>query len=271
LAENNTPTDFTVILKTSFPNHRKVRALRRLTGRDDSVLCLLRLWAYAEDNLRLEFDLTPAQVELICEWEGDEGAFFRALEQIGWIDVEPDGRSWSVHAFDEHNARMVANWTRNLNGRRGSQEEPNHNQDISQNEASDNPTQTQQQPTAKPSETQENPRGSGYIGDRGDLGKGLGRLGPQGGKKRFVPPSLTEWEAEAALVKWTSPSDVKAAFYSFQSKGWKSGRSPIVDWKATVRTCVERWRGEGGGAQKNTPPQTAPGDAAAFAAAAPRA
>ncbi|HVU38053.1 MAG TPA: hypothetical protein VHC95_06940 [Opitutales bacterium] len=247
MAEKNHPDDFTVILKTSFPNHRKVRALRRITGRDDSVLCLLRLWAYAEDNLRLEFDLTPDQLEDICEWEGQAGAFFRALEQCGWIDVDPDGRYWSVHAFAEHNGRMVANWTRNPNGRRGTQ-----------GEAKENPPGTQGEATL-------NPRRSGYIGDRGDLGKGLGGLGPQGGKKRFVPPTLQEWRAEAVLVGWNSPSDVNAAFHSFTSKGWKVGRSPMVNWKSAVCTCFERWRGEGGVAQKNSPPTAEPGTAAAFA------
>jgi hypothetical protein len=57
--------------------------------------------------------------------------------------------------------------------------------------------------------------------------------GEDGKRKRFTPPTLDE-------VKLEMGNDIEAEKYIdfYASKGWKVGKNPMVDWKASVRT----WR-----------------------------
>lgn len=86
-------TDFRVAV--DFFTHHKARKLKKRLG-SAAVLSLLQLWAYAA-KLRTDGNLsgmTPEDIELAAEWEGEDGAFAAALEEIGFIDVQrpSDGR-----------------------------------------------------------------------------------------------------------------------------------------------------------------------------------
>ena len=63
--------------------------------------------------------------------------------------------------------------------------------------------------------------------------------------RRFTPPELSEVEAYAKEKGYTSQEFSPSYFVDFyQSKGWKVGRDPMKDWKASVRMWVSRYRQE---------------------------
>lgn len=76
--------------------------------------------------------------------------------------------------------------------------------------------------------------------------------------QRFTPPTVSEVEAYAKEKGYTSQEFSPSGFVDFyQSKGWKVGRDPMKDWKASVRGWVSRYRQEHP-AQKSEPePQPA--------------
>lgn len=63
--------------------------------------------------------------------------------------------------------------------------------------------------------------------------------------QRFTPPTISEVEAYAKEKGYTSQEFSPSYFVDFyQSKGWKVGRDPMKDWKASVRMWVARYRHE---------------------------
>ena len=78
-------------------------------------------------------------------------------------------------------------------------------------------------------------------------------------KKRFAPPSVDE--VSAYLTEKGYDIDAEAFVDFYASKGWKVGNSPMKDWKAAVRTWVNRRKEETpapkppqtGGTQANNP------------------
>lgn len=77
--------------------------------------------------------------------------------------------------------------------------------------------------------------------------------------KRFTPPSVDE--VSAYLTEKGYDIDAEAFVDFYASKGWKVGNSPMKDWKAAVRTWVNRRKEETpapkppqtGGTQANNP------------------
>ena len=64
-------------------------------------------------------------------------------------------------------------------------------------------------------------------------------------RERFTPPTISEVEAYAKEKGYTSQEFSPSYFVDFyQSKGWKVGRDPMKDWKASVRMWVARYRHE---------------------------
>lgn len=71
---------------------------------------------------------------------------------------------------------------------------------------------------------------------------------------RFTPPTLTDVQSYATEKGYSPNEFCPADFLDFYaSKGWKVGRNPMKDWRASVRTWVSRYRREH--------PQHADGDA----------
>jgi hypothetical protein len=78
--------DFRV--SVDFFAHHKAKKLRKRLG-SGALLSLLQLWAYAA-KIRTDGNLTgmsAEDIELAAEWEGDDGAFAHALEEVGFLDV----------------------------------------------------------------------------------------------------------------------------------------------------------------------------------------
>ena len=63
-------------------------------------------------------------------------------------------------------------------------------------------------------------------------------------KTRHAHPTLEE--VKAYCEERNNGIDAEQWFNFYASKGWKVGKSPMVDWKAAVRTWERRERKEGG-------------------------
>ena len=63
---------------------------------------------------------------------------------------------------------------------------------------------------------------------------------PEG--KRFKPPSVEE--VKAYCLERKNGLDAQAFVDFYESKGWKVGKEPMKDWKASVRTWENRRKGE---------------------------
>lgn len=68
-------------------------------------------------------------------------------------------------------------------------------------------------------------------------------------RKRFIPPTVDEVTAYADEKGYTA-FDAERFIAYYESNGWKVGRNPMKDWRATVRGWVARDR-SGKPAQKN--------------------
>jgi hypothetical protein len=88
-------------LSASFPTHPKTKKLmRRLGAAGPWALVCLFLWARMN---RADGDLvgmTDEDIELACDWAGDEGALVAALVSVGFLDGEEGSRK--IHDWAEH-------------------------------------------------------------------------------------------------------------------------------------------------------------------------
>lgn len=88
-------------IAVTFLDHLKTVKLKRRLG-SDAVLCLVRLWFYTAQN-RPDGVLTgmdDEDIEIAAKWEGEQGALFKSLIDIGWLVVQ-DGLS-HIHDWEEH-------------------------------------------------------------------------------------------------------------------------------------------------------------------------
>jgi len=66
-------------------------------------------------------------------------------------------------------------------------------------------------------------------------------------RARQEPPTEDEWVGYARQTwpDWLD-ADVRGAWASYQSKGWRTAAGPVKDWKAAAKTCYHRQAGRGG-------------------------
>ena len=62
-------------------------------------------------------------------------------------------------------------------------------------------------------------------------------------RKRFIPPTQDEVEEYAKEKGYTGFSAERFIAY-YESNGWRVGRNPMKDWRATIRGWASRDRGE---------------------------
>ena len=99
-------------LYTSFPRHRKTMALRRILGTSDPIL---GLWCWASENAP-DGDLsgfTPEELETVSGWIGERGKAFKAICDVGFVDVVSDGVSanrYTLHEWEEHAGAGISSY-----------------------------------------------------------------------------------------------------------------------------------------------------------------
>ena len=89
-------------INCGLPAHPKTKKLIRRIGEAGAwhLVCLFLWVAQTRPSGSLE-GMTGEDVELAADWSGDEGAFVRALVEVGFLDGEEE--SYSIHDWHEHN------------------------------------------------------------------------------------------------------------------------------------------------------------------------
>lgn len=88
-------------LSTAFPQHPKTKKLKKRLGADGpwSLVCLF-LWARMNRPDGDLHGMSDEDIELACDWSGDDGALVGALVDVGFLEGEPGARF--VHDWEEH-------------------------------------------------------------------------------------------------------------------------------------------------------------------------
>lgn len=112
-----------MIVQPDFVDHWKTRLLAEITGDKSAPLVLLRLWGYCQTSKRSYFpDMTPTQLASICHWGDRKPACHVALVKCKFVEkLSPAG--FTVHQWNEYNAKLIANWENGKLGGRPSNEE----------------------------------------------------------------------------------------------------------------------------------------------------
>ena len=89
-------------ISTALPQHPKTKKLARRLGPAGPLGCVyLFLWVAANRSDGDLSGLTDEDIELSVDWQGDEGAFVRAMVDVGFLEGQEGARS--VHDWAEHN------------------------------------------------------------------------------------------------------------------------------------------------------------------------
>lgn len=103
-------------LSVDFYGNVKVRKLKKALGAD-GVLSLIALWLYCAKNLPDgNLGKYSQDVELIADWDGDEGVFVETLLRLSFLDEEADG-TLSLHDWLENNPYAALSGARSNEGR----------------------------------------------------------------------------------------------------------------------------------------------------------
>jgi hypothetical protein len=175
---------------------------------------LARLWGYVDEhgnNGRID-GVDAAFFDAMLQCQG----FSAAVASVGWLAIDETGVS--VPKFDRHNGKAaktrVQAAARQLRRRkRDNKRDKCHAAPL---------TQAQHDPTED------------VISQQGALFGDDSKAEPVSARKRFVKP--TEEEVTAYCEQEGIKIDVTHFYSHHESKGWKVGRVPMVNWKAAVRT-----------------------------------
>ena len=89
-------------ISTALPQHPKTKKLARRLGHAGPLYCIyLFLWVASNRSDGDLAGLTDEDIELSIDWQGDEGAFVRAMVDVGFLEGEAGARR--IHDWAEHN------------------------------------------------------------------------------------------------------------------------------------------------------------------------
>ena len=244
-------------ISVGFSRHHKTRKLKRLLGAD-GVLSLIWLWEYTaaerpDGNLS---KLDDDDIELAADWNGEAGAFVKAIKAVGFLD---DGNI--LHDWQEHNS-----WASNFDARSDKarlSKLAQVNAIEYQRLVDEGITGISKEQYEKLAKAGEKLRTAGdSLATAGEtLANGKQTEGdslapapapspalthkektplmsPQGGKPapvrvRFTPPTLGE--IEAYCIERGNLVNPEKFFNHYESVGWMCGKAKMKDWKAAVR------------------------------------
>lgn len=89
-------------ISVGLPAHPKTKKLIRRVGEGGAwrLVCLFLWVAQSHPDGDLA-GMTGEDVELAADWQGEEGAFIKALIEVGFVDGEEG--AYSIHDWEEHN------------------------------------------------------------------------------------------------------------------------------------------------------------------------
>lgn len=249
-------------ISTAFPQHPKtVKLQRRLQERGCWALVCLILWV--ADN-RPDGDLSglaAEDIEIAASWTGDSGAFVACLLEVGFLDGE--GLSYKVHDWAVHNPYVASRpqrveaarqavrkrWDsttpeeRSSAARHAANARWERDREM-QRDACDIPTECvpgeriMRTACVLPSLPFHAPHRASPPGPTppkanhgADAPKRVSR------STTFQKPTLEE--VTAYCKERGNDVDPQRFMDYYTANGWKVGKNPMRDWKATVRT----WEG----------------------------
>ena len=89
-------------ISVGLPAHHKTKKLIRRLGEGGAwrLVCLFLWVAQSRPDGDLS-GMTGEDIELAADWKGEEGAFIKALIEVGFVDGEEG--AYSIHNWQEHN------------------------------------------------------------------------------------------------------------------------------------------------------------------------
>lgn len=185
-----------------------------------------------------KFTWFPKLTSTVAKVPGEHrGMFLWALAQYGTYGIEPD-LAWPLDAIFESLREDIDNSKRSIeNGRRGGR--GNRNDGSEKQEPTFMEIETPLYKTKKGGleESQAKPDQTSPIHTNPDQKKS---------NRRFKKPSLDEVSDYAAEIGCPT-FDAQNFIDYYSSNGWKVGRNPMKDWKATVRNWVRKDKPKKGG------------------------
>jgi hypothetical protein len=105
-----------VIIDPGLPDHWKLHALEKASGREDAIKFLIRLWGNCQQRRNDRFNNNPVKIAAICCFDGDPKQFVQLLLDLDFL--ERDGAELVVHQWSEYNASLISNWEKGKKGGR---------------------------------------------------------------------------------------------------------------------------------------------------------
>lgn len=235
-------------IDVNFVDHPKTKRLIRKAGYE-AFYCLIKLFssvakAYPKGELT---GCDQYDIENLADWRGESGVLFDALTDPDFCFIERVGDHWHVHEWDIHQPWVFNSKERSEIARQNvkkrwdksqNQYEPNTNgiQTVIRNRY-ESLTQNTPSPSPSPIDKDKNPQ---------DAVASIPK-----GKTRFKKPTVEK--VKEYCVERDNTVDPQYFIDYYESIGWKIGKNPMKDWKATIR----RWEKNSDSNKPNGSRQTA--------------
>ena len=224
-------------------NHRKFLRLCHILSlpRPYAVGLLEMMWSCAYQSGDAHIG-DRVDVELAAEWPGDSGAFAAAVIEVGFVDETANGVC-SVHDLIDHAPKYVQDRKRReerrkRQGRDAAASEPRILDDPTSEVESDGRQRRSRERQSRSSGSRKRSNAPTPTPAPAPSPTPVTTAATKESKARFRAPSqqeVAEYAGEKGLI---IDADQFVDFY--QSKGWKVGKDPMKDWRASVRNWCRR-------------------------------
>lgn len=211
----------------------KVLKIMRKLG-DRSFFCLIRLWSYVATSRPLgRLDgMDVDDIELAADWQGTPGTLLSEMVNLRLLDL--DGEVYCVHDWAEHQGWIVGSQARSEKARKAASARWTH-AECSEHATSMPDAMPLSSPLPSPPKEEEKNIlvASATVTP---ISPSATEKKPKTKTARFVPPTVGE---VAAYCRAQGFMHVEADYFwnYYESIGWMRGSgTPMVNWKATVRT-----------------------------------
>jgi hypothetical protein len=226
-----------MIIDSTFPDHWKVRELKRVSGHAEAMEWIIRLWVGCAVRKSFCFEASAhAEIPAICNYDDNPGEFVDWLLKVKILDREDT--QLVAHGFEERNPQLVANWN---NGKKGGRPKTQSAIGLTQSENGfNNIKPVGKGRVEKGKEENNNEHASRAATDVAfSFSKETNGAKTSKGRKQlgvFEPPTL-EIFINYGISKGISEQDCRDLFEIWETGAWKDGNNiPIQNWKQKLLT-----------------------------------
>lgn len=237
-----------MIIQPDFPDHWKTQSLIRMTKDPAAPMMVIRLWAHCQQRKAWVFPgMRDEVLAAICRWQGEPAELRRVLHEAGFIDEPAGAAQVTVHEWYEVNASLAQRWAAGPKGGRPKSakkpasnrvetgHEPEQNRSASETEADNGRDETGAKPDGNRTGTDREDREDREEGGERNVASRARRT------KAIRPRDLESVLAYGESIGLPA-GECEGFFDYFEANGWQqSGRKPIKDWRAALRTWRRRW------------------------------